>query len=58
MPRSASLSAREERFVWEYLVEPNATRAYLRAFATRGHTPTYQTARANGAKLLAKARPC
>lgn len=50
------LTGREDRFVREYLLEPNGTRAYLRAYATRQHTPTYHTARTEAARLLAK--PC
>jgi phage terminase small subunit len=46
------LTPRERRFVEEYVSDPNATQAYLRAYGTK----SYVTAKNEGPKLLAK--PC
>ena len=46
-----SLTPKQERFVEEYLVDLNATQAYLRA----GYKCTEEAARRNGARLLTNA---
>lgn len=51
MAEVSSLTEKQLRFAHEYVAEPNATQAYLRAFGG-----TYHTARNEGAKLLAN--PC
>lgn len=52
MPRQSGLTPRDQRFLEQYLIDLNGTRAYRRAFPGC----TYHTARNEAAKLLAK--PC
>src|SRR5947209_3600953 len=50
-PADAPLTPRERRFVDEYLVDLNATRAYRAAFPNAG----YAAAKVGASRLLAKA---
>lgn len=51
MAEEPELTERELRFVSEYIADPIAVRAYMRAFVCK----SYNTARTNSSKLLAQA---
>lgn len=61
MPRANSkrttkrrLTAKQQRFVEEYLTDLNATQAYIRAYSRPGYVPSTTTAKNEGSKTLAK----
>lgn len=46
------ITPNQRRFIEEYVLDRNATQAYLRAFGSSEYMPTYATAKSESSKLL------